>query len=50
MCPACITSLALAVVGATSAGGVSALVVGRLFARNRAQRRSPEPKSKEKAS
>jgi len=30
MCPACITTLALAVAGTGSAGGLTALVVGKL--------------------
>jgi hypothetical protein len=30
MCPACITTLALAVAGTGSAGGLTALVVGRV--------------------
>jgi len=38
MCPACITSVALVVAGATSAGGPTALVVKKLRAKTGAKR------------
>lgn len=46
MCPACLASMALVLAGATSAGGVGALLAKRLLARSRAK----APKPKEKAS
>lgn len=50
MCPACIASTALIVAGATSGGGLAALVARRLRANVRAKRNSKQPNSKEKAS
>jgi hypothetical protein len=38
MCPACLTTTALAVTGVTSAGGLSTLAVTKLRARNAAKR------------
>jgi len=41
MCPACITTLALAVAGTGSAGGLTALVVSKLHRRHRKPGREP---------
>ena len=38
MCPACLTTVALAVVGATSTGGLAALLASRLHGK-----KSPRP-------
>jgi hypothetical protein len=38
MCPACLTTTALAVAGVTSAGGLTTLAVAKLRARNAAKR------------
>ena len=53
MCPACITTLALAVAGTGSAGGLTAFVVSKVR-RNKESRESPaqapaapEPESKD---
>ncbi len=48
MCPACMTSLALAVGGLTSAGGVTALLVRRFHARRKTGTPSKNPPTKEK--
>ena len=42
MCPACIATIALLAVGATSAGGVVSLVVKKLRAENGAKNISPK--------
>ena len=41
MCPACLTTAALAVASATSTGGLTALVVKKLRARTGAKRNNP---------
>jgi hypothetical protein len=41
MCPACLTTAALAVAGVTSAGGLTTLVVKKLRARTGTQRSNP---------
>jgi hypothetical protein len=41
MCPVCLTTAALAVAGATSAGGLTTLVVKNLRARAGAKRHNP---------
>ena len=41
MCPACLTTAALAVAGVTSAGGLTTLVVKKLHARTSAKRSTP---------
>jgi len=51
MCPACITTLAIAAAGTGSAGGLTALLV-RMFRRKKASReaaaaQTPAPSSKE---
>jgi hypothetical protein len=49
MCPACMSSAALAVAGLVSTGGLTALAAKLLRARNREERISTEePKQKEK--
>jgi hypothetical protein len=35
MCPACLTTAALIAVGSTSAGGIGAAILGKLFRRRR---------------
>lgn len=45
MCPACIASAALAVAGATSAGGLTALVVKAIRSRKRTRRAEQKPKT-----
>ncbi len=47
MCPACLTAAALAVAGATSTGGLTALVVKKLRAKNGTKKIHAQPKSKE---
>jgi hypothetical protein len=48
MCPACITTLALAVAGTGSAGGLTALVVSKVRRRKASHEASAEnPASKE---
>lgn len=42
MCPACLANLALVAVGATSAGGVAALVVKKLRVENGAKNINPK--------
>jgi hypothetical protein len=48
MCPACMTTLALAVGGVTSAGGVTALLVRRFHPKRKADHapRNTPPKEK----
>jgi hypothetical protein len=46
MCPACLTTAALAVAGVTSAGGLTALVVKTLRATTGAKARDPAPIAK----
>ncbi len=41
MCPACITTLAVAIAGTGSAGGLTALVVSKTFRRHRTPSREP---------
>ncbi len=49
MCPVCIGSAALVVVGVMSTGGLTALAAKLLYSRNTAERvSSEEPKAKEK--
>jgi len=50
MCPACIASTALAVAGATSAGGLAALVARGLRRRPDAKKSRTQPNAKEKSS
>jgi hypothetical protein len=55
MCPLCIATAALAIVGTTSAGGLVPLAVNKLFraqdgAKNNPELESPELKSKENRS
>ena len=50
MCPACIASTALIVAGATSGGGLAALVATRLRANARAKKIRTQPNSKERSS
>jgi hypothetical protein len=46
MCPACLTTAALAVAGVTSAGGLTALVVKTLHAKAGAKPGDPAPTAK----
>jgi hypothetical protein len=48
MCPACITTAALMVAGATSTGGVAVLVVKKLRAKSGAKKIDTQSKAKEK--
>ena len=41
MCPACVTTLALAVVGTGSAGGLTALVVGKVRRKKASREAAP---------
>jgi hypothetical protein len=41
MCPACFTTLALAVAGTGSAGGLTAWVVAKIFRRKRSRESAP---------
>lgn len=50
MCPACLTSMMLVFAGATSTGGVTALVVKKLRSKSRGQNVPREPGPKEKTS
>ena len=50
MCPACIASTALIVAGATSGGGLAALVATRLRVNARTKKTRTQPHSKEKPS
>jgi hypothetical protein len=47
MCPACLTTLALAAGTATSAGGVAALLLRRLYLRRKPGNPTPAPPPKE---
>jgi hypothetical protein len=47
MCPICIAAAAWFAAGATSAGGLTALAVGKLRARSGAQQTPPQHESKE---
>ncbi len=47
MCPACLTTAALMVAGATSTGGLTALVVKNLRAKAGAKKGDPKPKPTE---
>ncbi len=50
MCPACIATAPLIIAGATSTGGLTALLVKLLRARHRAAKLFATPKPKEKSS
>ncbi len=50
MCPACIASTALLVAGATSTGGLAALVAKRLRREPAPRKGTTQPTSKEKSS
>jgi hypothetical protein len=50
MCPACLTTLALIAAGATSTGGVTALIAKRLNAPERRKDNLPQPRLKEASS
>ena len=50
MCPACIASAAMMVASATSAGGLTALVVKRLRVKPGSTKIPPQRNSKEKSS
>jgi hypothetical protein len=43
MCPVCISAIAVMVAGATSTGGVTALVVKKFSPRNGTKRITPQP-------
>ena len=43
MCPICLTTLALAAAGATTMGGLTALVTRKFFKRNRSAKNKGEP-------
>ncbi|GEM_PF-5047460 len=47
MCPACLTTLALASAGSTAVGGVSALAIRRYINRRAARPATPPPPRKE---
>ncbi len=43
MCPICLTTIALAAVGATTTGGLTAFVARKFYKRNRSAKSKGEP-------